>query len=189
MAWRPSEVGRLLKNDQLTDPWLRWKEARIRSWHQAIPLYVVLVLGFGFLVGLAGRHVEPWMAAAIGVSCIPFAWVELTCYYYAFIIGMALLYSKREEVGVWLLLLTAFSEFAALAPLRGMASWLDEQYTLISFATVAVFAFIVWMFHAPEAVAVEAGERAPATQQPQSKTTGGGRAVARNSGKARAAQR
>jgi hypothetical protein len=152
LAWRPSEVGRLLKDERLTDPWLRWKEARLRGAQQARPLTVVLALAFLALLGLAARHVEPWMAAALGVTFIPFG-AELTCYYYAFILAVALLYEKREQAGRWLLYLTAFTQFVAWAPLPGMARSLDEQYTLMSAATLFAFGAIVWLFRKPQAQA------------------------------------
>jgi hypothetical protein len=155
LAYRPGTAGRDLKDERLTDPWIKWKEARATGWKQAKPVYVVLALLFAALLGMAARHVEPWMAAALGVTFIPIG-VELTCYYYAFILGVAVLYEKREEVGRWLLYLTAATSFIAWAPFRGMARWLDEQYTLMSLATVAVFALILWRFRRPDDAAVGA---------------------------------
>jgi hypothetical protein len=145
VAWRPSEVGRLLKDDRLTDPWQTWKAARLRAWHQALPLYLLLVAGFVMLVGLAARHQPLWVTAALGAAIIPFG-VELTSYYYTFTIAVALLTHERAEIGRWLLGLTAFTQFVAWAPLRNMSAWLDEQYTLMSVATVLVFAAIAWQF-------------------------------------------
>ena len=148
LAYRPNEVGRLLKDDHLSDPWEKWKDARRKGWENARVPYVILVLGFLFLIGLAARHVEPWVAASLGITLIPIG-VELTCYYYAFIIGLGVLWVEREEVGRWLLFLTGFTQFAAWAPFRGMPNWLDEQYTYMSLATVAVFGAIVWCFRQP----------------------------------------
>jgi hypothetical protein len=158
VAWRPDEVGRRLKDDRLTDPWLNWKQARLRAAVQARPLTVVIVLAFLVLLGLCARHIEPWMAVALGVTFIPLG-AELTCYYYAFILGVSLLVEKREEVGRWLLLLTAFTQFVAWAPFRGMARWLDEQYTLMSAATLLTFGAILWLLREP-AVSVLAAETA-----------------------------
>ena len=149
LAYRPGEAGRNLKNDQLTDPWINWKMARLDGWKEAKWAYGVMVLAYLVLLGLAARHVEPWVAAALGVTFIPIG-VELTCYYYAFIMGVALLYEKRQEVGAYLLFLTAFTSFIALHPIPGMADWLDEQYTTMSFATVLVFGYIVWCFRERE---------------------------------------
>jgi hypothetical protein len=169
VAWRPSEVGRLLKDEKLTDPWGKWKEARLKGARQALPLTILVVGGFLVLLGMATRHVEPWAAAALGITFIPLG-AELTCYYYAFIMGVALLHEKREEVGRWLLLLTAFTQFVAWAPLRGMARWLDEQYTLMSVATLVVFGLIVWLFREPATDVANTVETLPQSrsQSPQS---------------------
>jgi hypothetical protein len=145
VAWRPSETGQLLRDSRLTDPWQKWKEARVESFREARPLYAVILAAFLVLVGLATRHAEPWMAACFGVALIPFG-VELTSYYYAFILGVALLSEKREVVGPLLLALTAFTQFVAWAPVPPMSRWLDAQYTLMSAATLIVFGVIVWLF-------------------------------------------
>jgi hypothetical protein len=143
VAWRPSEVGRLMKDDRQTDPWLPWKSARLRAWHEALPLYFVLATGFLVLIGLAARAEPPWVMAALGTAFIPIG-VELTSYYMMFILAVALLTARRAELGCWLLGLTAFTQFVAWAPLRNMSVWMDEQHTLMSAATVIVFAAIAW---------------------------------------------
>lgn len=145
VAWRPSETGSRLLDGSLTDPWQKWKEARVASFHRARPLYAAIVIGFLALMGLASRRAEPWMAACFGVAFIPFG-VELTSYYYMFILGVALLWAKREIVGSLLLALTAFTQFVAWAPIPTMSHWLDAQYTLMSVATLIVFSVIVWLF-------------------------------------------
>jgi hypothetical protein len=145
IAWRPTEVGRVLHDDKAVDPWARWKQARLAAYRQARPLYLALVLGFLVLLARAVRRCEPWLAAALGVTIIAVG-VELTSYYYAFVLALALVHEAREAAGRHLLLLTAFTQFAAWAPLPRMATWLDEQYTLMSVASLAVFGAILWSF-------------------------------------------
>ena len=58
------------------------------------------------------------MAAALGLTFVPVG-VELTSYYYAFIMGVALLAEQREQVGRWLLLLTGLHPVRGLGPLPG----------------------------------------------------------------------
>jgi hypothetical protein len=149
VAWRPSEAGRLLRDRTLTDPWEKWKEARVASFREARPVYAVIVIAFLALMALAARHAEPWMAACFGVALIPFA-VELTSYYYMFILGVALLWEKRDAVGRLLLALAAFTQFVAWAPIPPLSHWLDEQYTWMSVATLIVFGWIVGLFRNPE---------------------------------------
>jgi hypothetical protein len=107
-----------------------------------------MVLGFLALLALAVRRAELWLAAALSLALIAIA-VELTSYYYAFLLGVALLAEKREEVGRWLLGLTIFTGVIAWAPLRGMSTWFDEQYTAMAAGTVVVLAAIVWRFWRP----------------------------------------
>ena len=153
LAWRPSEVGRLLKDDAATDPWAAWKAARLRAWHQALPLYALLAAGFAALIALGARHQPLWVLGALGVAFIPIG-VELTSYYHAFIIAVALLAHDHAPVGAQLLGLTAFGQFVAWAPLRNMSTWLDEQYTLMSAATVVVLALIAWQLRRPAAASL-----------------------------------
>lgn len=148
LAWRPSEVGRLLKDDSQTDPWRRWKTARLSAWRQSRPWAALLALGFVGLIALAARQAPLWVLAALGAAFIALG-VELTSYYYAFILAVALLAHHDEVIGRWLLGLTAFTQFVAWAPLRNMSTWLDEQYTLMSAATVLVFAAIAWHLRKP----------------------------------------
>jgi hypothetical protein len=164
--YRPSEVGRLMRNDRLVDPWSRWKDARLKSFREAKPLYFGILICYLVLMGLAVKGSDPWEAIALSATFIAFG-VELTNYYYSFVIVVALLYAKREVVGRWLLAATAFTQFIGWAPIKGIPNWLgtilpasirnapalknfgmptelDEQYTLMSLATLIAFAMIAW---------------------------------------------
>jgi hypothetical protein len=145
LAWRPGEVGRLIRDDRLVEPWGPVKQARTAAFAQVRPLFWAAVLGHLALLALAVRRADPWVAAALGLTAAAFA-VELTSYYYAFILGVALLAEQREEVGRWLLALTAFTGVIAWAPLRGMSTWYDEQYTAMAAGTLAAFIAILWRF-------------------------------------------
>jgi hypothetical protein len=164
--YRPSEVGRLMRNDQLVDAWSRWKAARLKSFHEARPLFFGIIICYLVLIGLAVRGVDPWVATALSATLIAFG-VELTCYYYAFLIVVALLYAKHEVAGRWLMGVTAFTQFIGWAPIQGMPDWLgkilpssmrnsaalknfgmptglDEQYTWMALATLFGFVMIAW---------------------------------------------
>lgn len=145
VAYRPAEVGRRLITTE-TDPWLRWKEARLAAWEEARPLALLLAAAALLALGrAASRHPEPWIAAALGTLFIPFA-VELTSYYYAFILVPALLWLEKRAAALALLALAAFSQLVSLGPWAGMPAWRDEQYTLISLATLVVFGGILLLF-------------------------------------------
>ena len=156
VAYRPSEVARLLRNDQLFDSFSRWKEARLKSFREARPLYFGIVMCYLVLMGLAVRRADPWEAIALSATFIAFG-VELTNYYYSFVIVVALLVAKREVVARWLLAATAFTQLIGWAPIRKLPGWfpaalrglgmptdLDEQYTLMSVATLVAFVMVAW---------------------------------------------
>jgi hypothetical protein len=182
--YRPSEVGRLMRNDQLVDPWSRWKDARLKSFREARPLYIGIILCYLVVIGLAVRGVDPWVATALSATLIAFG-VELTCYYYAFIIVVALLYAKHEVVGRWLMGVTAFTQFIGWAPIQGMPDWLgkilpssmrnaaalknfgmptglDEQYTWMALATLFGFVMIAWDMMVARQAALAPGKALPA---------------------------
>ncbi len=145
-AWRPAEAGRYLIDEAVADPWLRWKEARLAAWRQVWPLGAAIAGAALILLGRAARRrPEPWIAAALGALWIGFA-VELTSYYYAFLVVPALLWVEKRSAGIALLALAAFSQLVSLGPLLGMPTWRDEQYTLISLATVLVSGGILFAF-------------------------------------------
>ena len=164
LNFRPAEAANRMNTPAMVDPWLRWKEARTKAFHEAAPLYVSLVLCYLVLVGLAIRGAEPWVVVALSATIITFG-SELTCYYYAFLIIPALLYAVVPRAGEWLMWLTALTQFLGWAPITKMPQWvqalmpasirqsafvtnfsmptgLDEQYTWMSVGTLIVFALI-----------------------------------------------
>jgi len=158
VAYRPNEAGRFLNNNKIEDSWLPWKEARLRAFRRSKPVYFAGILAFAALLYMACRGREPWVTAALStvlIAVIP----ELTCYYYSFLIVTAALYAARKEAGVVLLAITAATGFIDMAPtsyLPGwwptflnfirMPTWLDEQYTWMSLATLIGLGWILYDF-------------------------------------------
>jgi len=167
VAYAPSEAGRFLRNDRLDDPWRDWKLAKLKTFKERKLLFAVAALGFAVLLWYAVRGVEPWVACCLSATLIAVG-VELTCYYYSFLIVVALLYEKRKEAGAALLAVTAATSFIDWAPTRflpdsgiwrwtKMPTWLDEQYMWMGIVTLAAFAWILYRFgFTPEIGAVPA---------------------------------
>ncbi len=147
VAYRPSTRSALLHDNHAADPWGKWKEERLRTFHEAMPLFIAAVLGFLALLFFAvkGAGLEPWAAAALSTLMIGVG-VELTSYYYCFLVAFAPLFVKRREVGMVLLGFTALTQFIGWSPLPGMSQWDDEKYTSMSFAVLITFAVIAWTF-------------------------------------------
>ena len=144
LAYRPAEAGEVLHDGHAADPWLAWKKARLSAYATVKPLHFALMAAFLALLALAVRGRAPWVAAALGISFVPIG-VELTCYYYAFLVGLALLYEENPRIGGLLLAVSAFTQFVDWRPFVAMPAWRDEQYTWMSAATVAAVVAIVWL--------------------------------------------
>ncbi len=142
LSWRPQDGGRKLRDEKLTDPWSVWKVTRLENWREAKPLAVGIGLGWLWVLWRAVRKEPLWVSVAAGLTVIPIG-VELTCYYYAFVIGVALLAGRDAHAGVILLGLTALTQFEAWAPIPGMARWMDEQYVGMSAATIVAFLWVI----------------------------------------------
>ena len=164
VAFRPAETAGRLNTPSMVDQWSRWKQAHLKAFHEALPLYVSLVFCYLVLIGLAIRKVEPWVTVLLSATVISFG-SELTGYYYAFLIIPALLYAVVPRAGEWLLWLTALTQFLCWAPIKHFPNWLqsllpssvrqsyfitnfsmpngmDEQHTWMSLATLIVFVLI-----------------------------------------------
>jgi len=171
MGWRTvaiykqAEAGRHLFSNRETDPWDRWKAARLRTFHQRRWLYAAGVIGFVGLLAWAVRGRSAWEAAAMAtvmIAVVP----ELTCYFYSFLIVPALLWVRVRSAGIVLLAVTAATSFIDWAPTRflpqrppwdhlQMPTWLDEQYMWMSVVTLLGFAVILYeLARAPRAAGV-----------------------------------
>jgi hypothetical protein len=159
MIYRPSEVGRFLKNDKLEDPWGHWKQVKLKTAERSAFLLHLAQLGFVILLWRALRGVEPWVALSMGTTMMAIMF-ELTCYYYSFMFVVALLYEKRKDAGALLLAATFMTGFLDWAPTKylpntpvwdhlRMPQWLDEQYTWMSLAIIVAFIWILYNFAYP----------------------------------------
>ncbi len=145
VSWRPADIGAKLRNNDEIDGWAKWKAARVRNYHQGMPVFVVGILAaLGLLYyGVRQHGLEPWVAAAAGAGLIAFA-VELTDYYYCFLIALACLAFARREAAILLMALAAVTQFIMWRPVPGMSGWLDEQCTAMSVASLLAIGAIWW---------------------------------------------
>jgi hypothetical protein len=156
IAYKPSEAGRLMRTDKLEDPWAGWKQAKLRTFRERVPVYLVACAAFVVLLFGAVRGAEPWIACCLGATMIAVG-VELTCYYYSFLWAVTLLYAKRREAGALVLAVTATTGFIDWSPTKYLPStrfwndlrmpqWLDEMYMWMSIATLIAFVWIMYRF-------------------------------------------
>jgi hypothetical protein len=156
VVYSPSEAGRNMKDDRQEDPWGPWKRQKVQTFHAREPIYFFFAACFIVLLYLALKDAEPWVACALGGMMMAVG-VELTCYYYSFLFAVTLLYHKRRDAGAILLGATAVTGLIDWSPTRYLpdvkpwmnfkvSQWLDEQYTMMAFFTLAAFAWILYRF-------------------------------------------
>ena len=147
LSWRPSTVGARLVERGTLDPWAKWKTTRLEKWHEARPLFVLVMGAALVLVYLALRHTgaSVWLGAALGIGFIPFG-AELTNYYYCFLIGIGVLHVVKREVVLLICALAAVTLFINFAPFPFMSRELDEQYVAMSVASLLAVTGIWWCF-------------------------------------------
>jgi hypothetical protein len=161
VSYRPDTRGTWLRDGAAIDPWQKWKDTRVEKFHEARPLFILLLVGLAALIYLAVRQTQAqlWVAAALGTGYIV-AGAELTCYYYGFFIGMACLHEKRREVGLVLMILLATTQVIASAAVPGLSGWLDDQYTNMTIASLAA-CIAVWFMFSKEGEALAVAPEGP----------------------------
>jgi hypothetical protein len=140
MSYRPKDVGRHTRNNKLDDPFAIWKvrrSANIKSlkWLQA----TILLLFAGLLVFMS-RRMADWELTAMSTLFIVGIF-ELTCYYYTFMILMALMALKRIRYSVAFLIMCIASQI-----LQMNIGWYDEQYVAESVCIMAAQLFLLFGF-------------------------------------------
>lgn len=162
LSWRPDTIGQKTVQGGTIDPWAKWKATRLEKWRQSLPMFGVIFAAAIYLVWLALRQSGPhlWLASALGIGFIVVG-AELTNYYYCFLAGIALLHAVRREVGMIIAALAMLTLFINWHPLPWMSGWLDEQYVVMSLATLLAVGGIAWLFTKWGAEAAIAPEAEP----------------------------
>jgi hypothetical protein len=147
LAYRPATTAGALRPAAITDGdaqlvWPRFKEARRAALEQLRPALVVVgLLLLGALV-MASRRLELWRVTALSLVLVP-AFLQLTCYYYVFLIAWATLAERRPAIGAVLLGLCALLLELAFVVLSRLGT--DETYVLLSAVTLIAMAAMLGM--------------------------------------------
>ncbi|MDD9935269.1 MAG: discoidin domain-containing protein [Myxococcales bacterium] len=135
-----------MRNTELSDPFAEWKAARAHYYEISKPIMFVLVVLFCFLLARAGDRSEDWETACLGAGLVVMA-VELTCYYYGFLLAYGLLWPRRKLPGLLAAALASATCWISHLP------WNDDHFAGMSLASVV--AVVVVTIHAAFAKSTE----------------------------------
>ena len=122
---------------ELGDPYQVWKKARRDTLAERFPLYLAVLATFTGLLIWRVRREEDCVAMVLGIGMIPIA-TEMTCYYYAILLGFGLLYRQgRNAVAAALCALALFTQIVPLA-----TGYYDEIFSATS---VGIVVFVLWV--------------------------------------------
>ncbi|HRY45258.1 MAG TPA: discoidin domain-containing protein [Thermoanaerobaculia bacterium] len=144
LTWRDATSGRALVFPDAVEPWKGWKETKGAALREARPLRIALAAAFLAAVAIAFRSRPPWAATA-GSAGLVFVFADLTCYYAAVLLLLALLHAEREEAGVVTSLLAA-----ATGAVPFLLKWDDQRYALVGALVLAAFALLLALFSREE---------------------------------------
>ena len=120
------------------DPFEPWKEAHRRTAQRMrIPFLILAAVSMTAFAWLF-RLRKAWLVAAAAVGLIPIA-TELTCYYYSFLLVLALLTVERDEIGI---MFTGLSLVSCVIPT--FLAWDEDRYALLSLAVLVVLGTAAW---------------------------------------------
>jgi hypothetical protein len=133
LSYRRDTTVRQLREAGTKDLWPRFRQARRAAVRDLVPVIVATGLTLLGLLWFAGRRHETWKIAVLSLALIP-TFLQLTCYYYVFVMVWAVLAERRPIVGVALLAMCAGSMAIALGlmPRAGM----DETCVALSIVSV-----------------------------------------------------
>jgi hypothetical protein len=138
VAFRADASARLLEEPEAADPMLRWKESQRATFAQRRWIFVAIGLLYLALLVRALPRLPDWAVLALGTGAIPIA-TQLTCYYQAALLGLALLVARSELYGVALCLLAATTQLLWFA-----LPYADVKFVWMSVAELATVFAVTW---------------------------------------------
>ncbi len=159
LTYRPDTAVRNTIDVRAEEAYIYWKweAAKAEAKRKAVPAYIAVVaicLPFFVLAVISGGA---WQAIALGATFVPFAWSELSNYYYMFLMVVATLFAANRKVafpllgigiatGIGKLFEIDVNKYFEQPVLHGTVPGigLDEVYTLFSAAVCIGFLVIWW---------------------------------------------
>ena len=132
VSFRPLDPQSTLINPKETDPFKGYKEFRLRSFIDSLPVYALIIVVFlALCIESLRREPRMWVLATFGFVLIPVT-TYLTCYYYSFLTVAALLLKEQPKIALMLLIVAVASQSIAFA-----TPFFDLQYAMQTLVTLA----------------------------------------------------
>ncbi|MEO8183982.1 MAG: hypothetical protein ABI895_34600, partial [Deltaproteobacteria bacterium] len=142
--------GRMVftRDDRLDDPFEGWKSGRTERKQHLRPIFLALngVL-LAWLAWALHRTRLLWIGMALAVPLIP-CLSNLTCYYYAIFVAVAVLVRSRPEIGPTYVALAGASQV-----LLWRFYWIDDKYTAESYLFFAFGLCALYAYSRPFSLA------------------------------------
>jgi hypothetical protein len=98
LSYRPDETVRELRQESTKKLWPRFRAARNHALAELRPVLLVAGLALLALLLWAARKAQLWHSAAASLVLVP-ALLQLTCYYYCFVVLLAVFAARRDGPG------------------------------------------------------------------------------------------
>jgi hypothetical protein len=139
LAYDPNSAERSLPNLSSTEKLEAWHAIKLEARQHVMLIYLAVVAIALMIFIPAVLSGGTWQALALGSSFIPFAWTELSNYYYVFLAVTATLFAVNRKVAYPLLGIGIVSEIGHLSQM-----WYDEEFVLFSAALCIGFIVVWW---------------------------------------------
>ncbi|MEE2787155.1 MAG: hypothetical protein VX589_07425, partial [Myxococcota bacterium] len=137
ISYHPSYIARKARDNSKKDPFKKWKDMRRKLKKDRLWLHALLLLSFIGMLGYIGRRMHDWEVTALSTVFIVGIF-ELTCYYYSFLLLMALVAARRASYAIAMIAMVVGGQIIRLTH-----GWYDEQYTWETLLVVLAQIFIM----------------------------------------------
>ncbi|MCP3141549.1 hypothetical protein [Pyxidicoccus xibeiensis] len=139
LSFRIGESAAALKESGASNSWRGFKEQRRANARQARPLHWALVAGavLALFAAFRRREVEPWESLSLCWLFVPLL-LELTSYYFVFVVALAPLAARNRTCGFLLLGLCAGSQLLATTGLPEDLLYVAQSAWLLAFVAFAL---------------------------------------------------
>lgn len=141
LEFKWEERSKVSYDPTLVDPFSVFREARAKAFRENFLLFGILVAGYlGLLLFALQKEKEAWAWAVFGFGVVPMG-LELTCYYYSFVLVAAFLHERAPKISIGLLLLSVLGQIVTLNTYFYDIRFYFHSLLLVTFVVWAAWAY------------------------------------------------